>query len=66
MILKVNGKAETFERPSTLEELIAFKKLCPANIVVEHNLLIIPAEKWPGTRLRENDTIEIVSFVGGG
>lgn len=66
MNLKINGKDISTGAQKTLEELISEKGLHPEKIVVEHNLRIVPREEWPKTALNNNDTVEIVSFVGGG
>ena len=66
MILTLNGKQESIEKPLSLDALIAAKQLCPEKIVVEHNFAIIAKEDWPKITLKDQDTIEIVSFVGGG
>jgi len=66
MILKINGKDETIERVKNIAELIASKGLAPERIVVEHNLKIVPRDAWETSFLNESDTIEVVSFVGGG
>lgn len=66
MILTINGKQESIEKPLSLDALIAAKQLCPEKIVVEHNFRIIVKEDWPKIMLGDRDMIEIVSFVGGG
>lgn len=66
MTLTLNGKQESIEKQATLDALIAAKGLCPDKIVVEHNFSIIAKEDWPKITLKDRDTIEIVSFVGGG
>jgi len=66
MKITINGKSEEIKIKSTLEEIILKKGLCANNLVLEHNANIVPKEKWKYIILRENDNIEIVSFVGGG
>ena len=66
MILTLNGKQETIEKPVTLDALVAAKGLCPDKIVLEHNFSIISREDWPKITVKDQDMIEIVSFVGGG
>jgi sulfur carrier protein len=66
MILTLNGKQESIDRPLSLDALVAAKELCPDKIVVEHNFNIISKEDWPKIMLKDQDMIEIVSFVGGG
>ena len=66
MIFILNGKQESIEKPVTLNALVSAKGLCPEKIVVEHNFCIIAKEDWPKIALKDQDRIEIVSFVGGG
>jgi len=66
MNIRINGKDETLKSPSTVEVLVSEKGLSADRIVIEYNRRIVPQEEWPGIMLRENDSIEIVSFVGGG
>lgn len=66
MLIKINGKEETVTSATTLAELITIKKLIPDHIMIEHNLQIVAREDLEKVLLRENDTVEIVSFVGGG
>lgn len=66
MIVKINGAEEKVEKALNIAQLIAQKGLLPERIVVEHNLKILPKESWASTLLNERDSLEIVSFVGGG
>jgi len=66
MILTLNGKQELIGKPLSLDALVAAKGLCPDKIVVEHNFNIISKEDWPKIMLKDQDMIEIISFVGGG
>ncbi len=66
MDIKINGKNETVETAINLNELILNKGLIPDHIVVEHNYNIIAKEEWDNIMLKDNDNLEIISFVGGG
>ena len=66
MIIKINGKEDTINTPVNLMELVLDKGLVPDHIVIEHNFRIAAKDEWPDIKLKENDNIEIVSFVGGG
>ncbi len=66
MVIEINGKDETVEKKLNLAEFVAAKKLSPEKIVIEHNLRVVPRDKWRNIILQENDHIEIISFVGGG
>jgi len=65
MNIFVNGNKECIE-PCTLEQLIACKKLNAGALVIELNQKIIKQEFWPTTELKEDDRLEMLSFVGGG
>jgi len=66
MLLKINGKTEELSQINNLMDLIIHKGLNQARIVIEHNLKIIPKEEFSKIVLKDEDSIEIVSFVGGG
>ena len=66
MNITVNGKLETIERNITIGDFLKLKSLEPERVVVEHNLNIVERENLGDTVLTENDTLEILRFVGGG
>lgn len=66
MHITVNGKTEDIKAQLNLSELILAKGLRAENLVIEHNFRIVPKGEWLDTPLRENDAVEIVSFIGGG
>lgn len=67
MKVKINGKEEVLPQGvRTVEELVRARGLVPERIVVEVNLQVTSRENWAVSRLRDEDSIEIVSFVGGG
>ena len=69
MRIKVNGKEKNIELKnekallSSTLELLGYR---PNTIVVELNDLIINSLKWENVILKEGDSLEIVSIVGGG
>ena len=48
------------------DQFIADKKLSCGAIAVEYNGRVIPENEWSMVFINENDSIEIVSFMGGG
>lgn len=66
MIIKINGKDEIIDKKMTLAEFVSGKGLCPERIVTEYNSRITSKDEWRNITLQENDTVEIISFVGGG
>ncbi len=67
MKVRINGVDERISEANlTLEQLIADRGLSPKKVVIELNLSIVSREQWPQVTLQDSDSIEIVSFVGGG
>jgi len=66
MHISLNGKPRDVQEQSTLASLI--KDCCskPEHVVAELNGSIIQRQTWAETHLKNNDRIELVSFVGGG
>ena len=62
---KVNGKTEAVTGLN-IAEIVEKFGYNPARVAVELNGNIVPKAKYAETVVKENDTLEIVSFVGGG
>lgn len=62
----VNGIITTVKPHSTLQDLIVLYKLKPEVVIIEYNGNIIKQLDWTHTFIKEKDTIELISFVGGG
>jgi len=65
MTIKVNGDPRELPEGETIRTLIARHQLTPEKVAIELNKRLIRAEKYD-TPLKENDEVEIVTFVGGG
>ncbi|KYH29199.1 MULTISPECIES: sulfur carrier protein ThiS [Clostridium] len=67
MNLRLNGKTvEIKEENMSLYDFLVSKQFELERLVVELNLEIAPKERWREIILKENDTIEVLRFVGGG
>ncbi|MCK4945363.1 MAG: sulfur carrier protein ThiS [Alphaproteobacteria bacterium] len=66
MCVRINGDNQPFASLTTVAALISLRKLRPETVVVEHNGVILARDKWTETAIKENDVLEILSFVGGG
>ncbi|HEY4683807.1 MAG TPA: sulfur carrier protein ThiS [Candidatus Acidoferrales bacterium] len=66
MKLTVNGQQSELPDGWTLFTLLEHLSLSPDRIAIERNRQIIPRERWAEVFLAENDSLEIVQFVGGG
>ncbi len=66
MKLRINGKEHLCQGEIKLEDFVVDKNLKADRIVIEYNNQIIAQHRWESIILKEGDTLEIVSFVGGG
>ncbi len=61
-----NGTPQSLENGSTISKFLDLKKIDPACIVVELNKDIVRKDAFGATVLKNNDSVEILHFVGGG
>ena len=64
-MVKVNGR-ELNIAGKTVSEYLATTNYDPKRIAVERNGDIVFKSQYDGTILEDGDSLEIVSFVGGG
>ena len=62
----INGKEMNFENGITVTTLLTHLNLSAEKVVIEVNYEIIPKGNYENHKLYETDSIEVVSFVGGG
>ena len=66
MIVTINGEKKEIPTSSTVAGFLADQKIDAASVVVELNGAIISSEDFEQTALGENDSLEVLRFVGGG
>ena len=64
-MVKINGE-KTDVAGKTVKEYLLMTNYDPKRIAVECNGEIVPKAQYEKTVLKDGDTLEIVSFVGGG
>ncbi len=64
-MVRINGK-ETDAAGMTAEEYILRNGYVKSRVALEINGAILPKSRYGETVLADGDTVEIVSFVGGG
>lgn len=64
-MVKINGESLDIAG-RTVTEYLATTNYDPKRIAVERNGDIVPRAKYDKTMLMDGDSIEVVSFVGGG
>lgn len=62
----LNGKEVELDSEITVEDLLNKYKLNPKKVVVEVNRKIIAQNDYRTIKLKSNDSVEVISFVGGG
>lgn len=64
--LTVNGEARDVKDGATVQSLLEELGVMRERVAVEVNLEVVRRARHAEHRLRDGDTVEIVSFVGGG
>lgn len=65
-IMKLNGKGFQLEKSMNLYDFFIEKEIKMDRVVIELNGHIIPKEKFNTTMIKNHDSLEVISFVGGG
>ena len=66
MNIQVNGEAKTFQDGITVTDLLETLDIRSEQVAVELNLKILDRGDFPQSMLQNGDTVEILSFIGGG
>lgn len=66
MKAKINGKIREIPDGINLGDLVASLRLKPDMVIAELNERVVKRNRWHDTILADGDTVELVSFVGGG
>ena len=65
-MINVNGKQVEMAGETNLDEFVLSLGYKAERIAVELNGKIVPRAKYKNIMLKENDTLEVVNFMGGG
>ncbi|GJL62694.1 MAG: hypothetical protein NPIRA04_13480 [Nitrospirales bacterium] len=66
MDIQVNGESQTLQDGLTVTDLLQQLDIRTEKVAVELNLKILDRDEFSTSILRHGDTIEILSFIGGG
>ena len=69
LTLMVNGETLVLDpapEPASLAAVVASLANNPQVVVAEHNGVIAPRSRWNSIVVKDDDTLEIVTIVGGG
>lgn len=64
--MKINGKEFDLNKSITVSDYLNENGYVKAHIVVELNEKILPKEMYETTYLKDDDCLEILTFMGGG
>ena len=69
LTLMVNDETRELDpapEPASLAAVVAQLANNPQLVVTEHNGVIAPRSRWESILVKDDDTLEIVTIVGGG
>ena len=66
MRITLNGDPREFPAELTLQELLDTLAIPSGRVACEVNLKIVRRAQYPGTPIKEGDTVEIIQAIGGG
>ena len=64
--IQLNGKKVKIQRNLSIKDLIKKYRLKENKIAIELNGTILPKDHYKNKKVKNNDKIEIVKFIGGG
>ncbi len=64
--IQINGKKVALKQNFSIIEVIKKYKLSKKKVAIELNGKILPQSEYNKKKLKNNDKIEIVQFIGGG
>lgn len=66
VLIKINGEVKLVPQNISILNLLKLYKINPERVVIELNKVVLKKEYYENTKLKENDELEIITFVGGG
>lgn len=66
ILIKINGENKFIPQNISIVELLEIFKINKERVVIELNKEILKKDGFSITTIKENDEIEVVTFVGGG
>ena len=64
--IQLNGKKLKIRMNLTIQDLLKKHRLNEEKIAIELNGTILPKQQYRKRKIKNNDKIEIVQFIGGG
>ena len=64
--IQLNGKKVVLKNNYSILDLLKKYRLLDKKVAIEHNGVIIPKANYKKKFLKNNDKVEVVTFIGGG
>ena len=64
--IQINGKKVVIKQNFSVQDVLKKYRLNRKKVAIELNGKILPQNKYNSRKLKNNDKIEIVQFIGGG
>ena len=64
--IQINGRKIALKQNLSISDLLKKYKISRRKVAIELNGKIVPQNKYYSKKLKNNDKIEIVQFIGGG
>ena len=64
--IQINGRKVALKQNISILDVLIKYKLNRKKVAIELNGKILPRNKYDNRKLKDNDKIEIVQFIGGG
>lgn len=62
----VNGEKQHINAGTSVSSLLSMMNISPQRVAIEYNMEILDKNKFDSVLLKEGDSLEIITFVGGG
>ncbi len=66
MNITINGTSRQLTSGKNLSDIVSAFCQQPKHVISELNGTLVPCEQWGQTFLKDGDSLELVTFVGGG
>ncbi|MEL0242010.1 MAG: sulfur carrier protein ThiS [Pelagibacteraceae bacterium] len=66
MYILLNGKKFQISEKDTIMQLLKKIDIKSSKVAIEVNKVVIPKEKYRYFKFKNNDKVEVVTFIGGG
>ena len=64
--IQINGRKISLKQNFSIIDVLKKYKLNRKKVAIELNCKILPQDRYNNKKLKNNDKIEIVQFIGGG